>query len=107
MRYTRRSRIFLHPISIPGQLGSGDLGASSYHFINWLLKSGQSLWQMLPLSFVGLVNSPYRSLSVSASNPLLTELNDSIQYGWLVQNYLGDTQYKSSNRLNYKEVVPF
>ena len=107
MRYTRSSRFFLHPISIPGQLGSGDIGASSYHIINWLSKSGQSFLQMLPLNLVGLANSPHVSLSASVGNPLLIELNDLIQNGWLLQNDLDNTPYKSSNRLNHKEVVPF
>jgi 4-alpha-glucanotransferase len=107
MRFTRSSGIILHPTSLPGPFGSGDLGASSYHFIDWLSKAGQSLWQMLPLGPVGLANSPYMSLSAFAGNPLLIDLYELLDNGWLTQNELDDTQRKSPNLINYEEVIPF
>jgi 4-alpha-glucanotransferase len=107
MRFTRSSGILLHPISLPGPFGSGDLGASSYHFIDWLSKADQSLWQMLPMGPVGLANSPYMSLSAFAGNPLFIDLYELVNNGWLTKNELDDTQCKSPNRLNYLEVMSF
>jgi 4-alpha-glucanotransferase len=107
MRFTRSSGILLHPTSLPGPFGSGDLGASSYHFIDWLSKAEQSLWQVLPLGPIGLANSPYMSLSAFAGNPLLIDLHELVYNGWLVQNELDNTQWKSSNRISYLEVMPF
>ena len=74
MRFTRRTRILLHPTLLPGPFGSGELGAFSYHFIDWLVKAGQSLLQMLPLDSVGLANSTSMSLSAFAGNPLLIDI---------------------------------
>ena len=48
MNFDRSSGVLLHPTSLPGPFGSGDLGTSSYHFIEWLVVAGQKIWQMLP-----------------------------------------------------------
>ena len=44
----RQSGILLHPTSLPGPHGSGDIGPAAYHFVDWLVAAGQSLWQVLP-----------------------------------------------------------
>ena len=59
MSQERSSGILLHPTSLPGVYGIGDLGPSAYHFIDFLERSGQSLWQMLPLGPTGYGDSPY------------------------------------------------
>ncbi len=79
----RRSGILLHPTSLPGRHGSGDLGAAAYHFIDWLLAGGQSLWQVLPLGGSGPGNSPYMSPSAFAGNELLIDLTQLCNNGWL------------------------
>jgi 4-alpha-glucanotransferase len=107
MRFPRSSGILLHPTSLPGPYGSGDLGASSYHFIDWLLAAGQSLWQMLPLGPVGLANSPYMSLSAFAGSPLLIDLEELVAYGWLTQNDLSAVRGFLDRRVDYPEVIIF
>ena len=47
MRFPRASGILLHPTSLPGPHGSGDLGPSAHHFVDWLVAGGQRLWQIL------------------------------------------------------------
>lgn len=79
----RRSGVLLHVTSLPGAHGSGDLGANAYHFVDWLVSAGQTLWQVLPLSPVGSGNSPYHSPSTFAGNPLLVDLDELIRSGWL------------------------
>src|SRR3989337_3188064 len=44
----RESGILLHPTSLPGPYGIGDLGPDSYRWIEWLASSGGTLWQILP-----------------------------------------------------------
>jgi 4-alpha-glucanotransferase len=70
----RHHGILLHPTSLPGPHGSGDLGPAAYHFVDWLVGAGQSLWQVLPLGSVGPGNSPYISPSAFAGNELLIDL---------------------------------
>jgi 4-alpha-glucanotransferase len=67
----RASGILLHPTSLPGRLGIGDLGRGASRFLDWLEIAGQSIWQVLPLGPVGTLNSPYDSASAFAGNPLL------------------------------------
>lgn len=79
----RTSGVLLHITSLPGAHGSGDLGAESYHFVDWLVSAGQRLWQILPLSPVGPGHSPYHSPSTFAGNPLLVDLDELVHCGWL------------------------
>jgi 4-alpha-glucanotransferase len=61
----------LHPTSLPGPYGIGDLGPRAHEFIDWLAASGCSLWQVLPLGPTGYGNSPYQCHSAFAGNPYL------------------------------------
>jgi polyphosphate kinase 2 len=79
----RHNGILLHPTSLPGPHGSGDLGPAAYHFVDWLVGAGQSLWQVLPLGSVGPGNSPYISPSAFAGNELLIDLGQLRDAGWL------------------------
>jgi 4-alpha-glucanotransferase len=107
MRFSRSSGILLHPTSLPGQFGSGDLGAPAYHFIDWLVTAGQSLWQMLPIGPCGLANSPYMSHSAFAGNPLLIDPQELVSRGWLTQEDLHITKGFSAYNVNYREVTAF
>jgi 4-alpha-glucanotransferase len=79
----RRSGVLLHPTSLPGPLGCGDLGPEAYHFVDWLATARQTLWQVLPLNPAGLGNSPYQSVSTFAGNPLLVDIAGLVRRGWL------------------------
>jgi 4-alpha-glucanotransferase len=85
----RASGVLLHPTSLPGPWGMGDLGPASRGFLRWLNRSGQKLWQMLPLTPVGATGSPYSSPSAFAMNPLLLSLDDLIEDGWLAPDAEG------------------
>ncbi len=74
MHLSRASGILLHPTSLPGQFGIGDLGQSAYDFIDFLVETRQQVWQILPLGPTGYGNSPYLSYSALAGNPLLISL---------------------------------
>ena len=67
----RSSGILLHPTSFPGPFGIGDLGKIAYQFADFLVASGQGLWQVLPLGPTGHGDSPYACYSAFAGNTLL------------------------------------
>ena len=71
MSFPRASGILLHPTSLPGPFGIGDLGPAAYEFADFLVKAGQSLWQVLPLGPTGYGDSPYACYSAFAGNTLL------------------------------------
>jgi 4-alpha-glucanotransferase len=107
MRFTRSSGILLHPTSLPGPFGSGDLGASSYHFIDWLLSAGQTLWQMLPIGPVGPANSPYMSTSAFAGSALLIDLNELVFRGWIEKDNIPSPQNISGSFVEYSAVSSY
>lgn len=67
----RSSGVLLHPTSLPGPGGIGELGSEARWFVDWLQSAGQSRWQVLPLGPTGYADSPYASFSSFAGNPLL------------------------------------
>jgi 4-alpha-glucanotransferase len=103
----RRSGVLLHPTSLPGPYGSGDLGEHAYHFIDWLVTAGQQLWQMLPQGGIGAGNSPYMSDSAFAGNPLLIDLHELQQCGWLDAADLVPSSEFLASRVNFAVVTPW
>jgi 4-alpha-glucanotransferase len=71
----RTSGLLLHPTSLPGPSGIGDLGAPALEFVEFLAAARQGLWQVLPLGPTGYGDSPYQCLSAFAGNPLLISLD--------------------------------
>lgn len=68
---TRTCGILLHPTSLPGPFGIGDVGPTAFSWIDALAAAGQSWWQVLPLGPTGKGDSPYSSFSAFAGHPLL------------------------------------
>jgi len=74
----------LMPISsLPGPGGIGCFGSEAYHFVDFLAKAGQTIWQILPLSPTGYGDSPYQSCSAFAGNPYFISLEDLKKEGLL------------------------
>jgi 4-alpha-glucanotransferase len=107
MRFPRASGILLHPTSLPGPHGSGDLGPGAYHFIDWLVSARQSLWQILPLAGLGPGNSPYMSNSAFAGNVLLVDLAELVREGWLGQAELDHPPAGRDDQIDFAQMVPF
>ncbi|NER06681.1 MAG: 4-alpha-glucanotransferase, partial [Okeania sp. SIO3C4] len=109
MTFERASGIILHPTSLPSRFGIGDLGKSAYEFIDFLARSGQKIWQVLPLGPTGYEHSPYTmNFSAFAGNPLLISLDILAEKGLLNPDELtplpseGDPAYA---RVNFAEVI--
>ncbi|MBR5514531.1 MAG: 4-alpha-glucanotransferase [Ruminococcus sp.] len=65
----RKSCILLHISSLPSEYGIGKMGSHAFEFVDFLVKSGVKMWQILPLSPTSYGDSPYQSFSVNAGNP--------------------------------------
>ncbi len=101
----RRAGVVLHPTSLPGPHGSGDLGPNAYYFVDWLHSAGQTLWQTLPLGPVGPGNSPYMGSSAFAGNPMLVALEPLVASGWLARDHApGDFD---ELRVDFARVLPW
>lgn len=97
----RRSAILLHPVSLPGGNGIGDLGEPARRFADWLHATGQSLWQVLPLGPTGPGHSPYMSFSACAGNPLLISIDDLQRRGWIASSDEAQSPAAASERVDY------
>lgn len=75
MAIERSSGILLHISSLPNQYGIGTFGKDAFQFVDFLKRSGQKYWQILPLNPPAEGNSPYSSYSAFALNPLLIDLD--------------------------------
>jgi 4-alpha-glucanotransferase len=64
----RSSGVILHPTSLPGPYGIGDLGGEAHRWVDLLAESGTSLWQILPVGPTGYGDSPYQCFSAFAGN---------------------------------------
>ena len=70
MKFNRASGVLLHPTSLPGPYGIGEIGPEACRFADFLQAAGQHLWQILPLGPTSYGDSPYQSPSTFAGNPL-------------------------------------
>ena len=82
---TRSSGILAHISSLPSPHGIGDIGYSSWNFLDFLQKSGQTLWQFLPTVPTNPIfdNSPYMGSSAFAGSPLLLSMELLLEDGLL------------------------
>ena len=83
MKFPRSSGLLLHPTSLPGQYGIGELGRTAYEWVDFLVQAGQRIWQVLPLGPTGYGDSPYQSFSAFAGNPLLISIEKLLESGYL------------------------
>lgn len=107
MKFPRASGILLHPTSLPGPSGVGDLGPEARRFVDFLRQSGQRLWQMLPLGPTGYGNSPYQSFSTFAGNPLLISVETLLEEGWLSPGDVNEVPSFPKGRVAYGAVSDF
>ena len=84
----RTSGILMHITSLPGKYGVGTMGRQAYDFVDFLKKSGQSYWQILPLTPTSYGDSPYQSCSTFAGNHYLIDLERLMEDGLLTQEDL-------------------
>ncbi len=104
MNFPRASGILLHPTSLPGRFGIGDLGGEAYKFVDFLARSGQTYWQILPLAPVGQGNSPYSAYSAFAGNTLLISPESLVTDGLLDQAEIENTPKFSSANVDFTNV---
>lgn len=102
----RASGILLHPTSLPGPHGNGDLGGARA-FAELLRSAGQRCWQMLPIGPVGYGDSPYSAQSAFAGSPLLIGLAELAQEGLLAPGDLAGAPRFPEERVDYSAAAAF
>ena len=80
----RASGILMPISSLPSPYGIGTMGAAARSFVDFLVKSGQAYWQILPVCPTSYGDSPYQSFSTFAGNPYFIDLDDLAKQGLLL-----------------------
>ena len=70
----RSSGVLMHISSLPSPYGIGTMGKEARKFADFLEKSGQKYWQILPICPTSYGDSPYQSFSSFAGNPYFIDL---------------------------------
>jgi 4-alpha-glucanotransferase len=101
MKFKRAAGILLHPTSLPGPFGVGDLGPAAFRWLDWLSGSGCTLWQVLPLGPTGYGDSPYQCFSAFAGNPYLISPEVLLEEGLLKQDDLSDMPVWDDRKVDF------
>lgn len=84
----------MHISSLPGQDGIGGLGKDAFQFVDFLAKTKQKIWQILPLGPVGYGNSPYQSYSAFAGNPVFIDIQQLVADRLIPKSLVTDQHFK-------------
>ncbi|MBM7642525.1 4-alpha-glucanotransferase [Streptococcus loxodontisalivarius] len=98
----RASGILMHITSLPGEFGIGTFGKEAYDFIDFLVETKQTYWQILPLTTTSYGDSPYQSFSAVAGNTNLIDFNKLVDAGYLSPaDFAGVTFSHADNQVDY------
>lgn len=98
----RRSGILMHITSLPGKFGIGTFGKEAYKFVDFLVETKQTYWQILPLTTTSYGDSPYQSFSAMAGNTNLIDFDKLVE-----ENLLKESDYNSINFFKNIEEVDY
>jgi len=107
MRFERSAGILLHPTSLPGNFGIGDLGKEAYKFIDFLEAAGQKLWQVFPLGPTGYGDSPYQCFSAFAGNPFLISPEKLLEENLISQSDLNNAPKSNPHKIDFGEILDY
>jgi len=105
-RFSRSSGILLHPTSLPGPFGIGDIGPGAIRWVHTLARARQTWWQFLPLGPPAEANSPYKCFSAFAGNPLLISPESLLREGFLPRNSLRGASFPPGP-VDFARVIPW
>lgn len=103
----RASGVLLHPTSLPGPYGCGDLGTQAYRFADFLAEAKQRWWQMLPISPSDKHGCPYSAYSAFAGDPILISLDQLREDGLLTRREIGRMKGGAVGRVDYRATRKF
>lgn len=105
----RGSGILMHISSLPSAYGIGDFGPEAYKFADFLYRTGQRYWQILPLNPTcpACGNSPYFSRSAFAGNPLLISFDMLLEEGLIDCNDIDPVPKFTADKVDYHAVTEY
>lgn len=102
---TRSSGVLMHITSLPNAFGIGSFGQSAYDFVDFLVETKQTYWQILPLTTTSYGDSPYQSFSAIAGNTHLIDFDLLTQMGLLKEaDYASVNFGDDSTSVDYERI---
>lgn len=105
----RGAGILLHISSLPSPFGIGDMGPEAKAFADFLHRSHQKYWQLLPLNptEAGQGHSPYSAISSKAGNPLFISPDLLVYDHLLTRQELQSFRLTNEGKVQYQEAAHF
>lgn len=101
----RQSGVLMHISSLPGKYGIGSFGQSAYDFVDFLVRTKQRYWQILPLGTTSYGDSPYQSFSAFAGNTYFIDFDILIEEGLLDEaDVKGDDFGDDPRKVDYAKI---
>lgn len=107
MRFPRSCGTLVHPTSFPGKYGIGDFGNEARAFIDFLERTDQTIWQLLPLTPTGYGNSPYASFSAFAGNAYLISPDILVEKELITQKEASKTELPGGVEVEYEAAFSY
>jgi 4-alpha-glucanotransferase len=103
--YERGAGVLMHITSLPSPFGVGDMGPEAIAFADFLERTNQKFWQLLPINPTeeGQGHSPYSAVSSRAGNILLISPELLAQQGLLAHDELNENHVANKGQANYRE----
>jgi 4-alpha-glucanotransferase len=106
MAFDRASGILLHPTSLPGPYGMGEIGRAARQFIDALARAGQSYWQILPINATGNDASPYSATTTFGANIIMLDIAALVELKLLSEEEVAPLKQLPQDRVNFGMTVP-
>lgn len=101
----RSSGILMHISSLPSNYGIGTFGKSAYEFVDFLVETQQTFWQILPLTTTAFGDSPYKSYSAFAGNTNFIDFDLLLEEGYLKEGDLEGKNFGDNiEKVNYNQI---
>jgi len=105
VKLERSAGLLLHPTSLPGRFGIGEINEVAYRWVDTLVLAQQTVWQVLPLGPTGYGDSPYQTFSAFAGNPLLIDLARLAHEGYVPYEALEEAPIFPEERVDFGPVI--
>lgn len=107
MKFPRAAGVLLHPTSLPSKFGIGDFGTEAFDFVDFLVKSKQTYWQVLPLGQTGYGDSPYQCFSAFAGNIYLISPEKLLEDAFLSEDDLAAVPEFTAGKVDFGKMIDF
>lgn len=101
----RTSGVLMHISSLPNHYGIGTFGQKAFDFVDFLVETGQTYWQILPLTTTSFGDSPYQSFSAFAGNTHFIDFDLLIKEGMLTKEDVAEVDFgENLEKVDYHKV---